>query len=164
MAVSIIYNLHITLIKCLSSYSQNAHNSKFSVFEDTFQLTVTYFQNGTFSRALIWYSGNLARHKRNNVCNKTLFKIFFLGQVNVVAFLFSSSLYDIIIPYWKLSHIGNIYAQEHPYDGNATCNSTILSSFIVSWRDSLMQCMRINIWKPKESKKVCNMLQISENK
>ena len=42
MAVSIIYNLHITPIKCLSSYSQNAHKSKFSGLEDTFQLTVTY--------------------------------------------------------------------------------------------------------------------------
>ena len=53
MAVSIIYKLHITPIKGLSSYNQNAHNSKFSVIEDTFQLTVTYFQNGPFSRALI---------------------------------------------------------------------------------------------------------------
>ena len=51
MAVSIIYNLHITAIKCLSSYSKNAHNSMFSVLEDTFQLT-DYFQNGPFSRAL----------------------------------------------------------------------------------------------------------------
>ena len=42
MAVSIIYNLHITPLKCLSSYRQNAHNSKFSVLEDTFQLTVTF--------------------------------------------------------------------------------------------------------------------------
>ena len=39
MAVSIIYNLHITPIECLSSYSKNAHNSMFSVLEDTFQLT-----------------------------------------------------------------------------------------------------------------------------
>ena len=53
MAVSIIYNLHITSIKCLSSYSQNAHNSKFSFLDDIFQLTVTFFQNGPFSRALI---------------------------------------------------------------------------------------------------------------
>ena len=53
MAVSIIYNLHITSIKCLSSYNQNAHNSKFSFLDDTFQFTVTYFQNGPFSRALI---------------------------------------------------------------------------------------------------------------
>ena len=52
MAVSIIYNWYITLIKCVSSYSQNAHNSKFSVLGDTLQLTVTYFQNGPFSRAL----------------------------------------------------------------------------------------------------------------
>ena len=36
MAASIIYNLHITPIKCLSSYSKNAHNSMFSVLEDTF--------------------------------------------------------------------------------------------------------------------------------
>ena len=36
MAVSIIYNLHITPTKCLSSYSKNAHNSVFSVLEDAF--------------------------------------------------------------------------------------------------------------------------------
>ena len=39
MAVSIIYTLRITPIKCLSSYSKNVHNSMFSVLEDTFQLT-----------------------------------------------------------------------------------------------------------------------------
>ena len=45
-AFNIIYNLHITPIK-------NVHNSKFSVLKDTFQSTVTDFQNGPFSRSLI---------------------------------------------------------------------------------------------------------------
>ena len=54
MAVSIIRNLHNTPIKCLSSYSKNAHNSVFSVLEDTFQLTDLFpkFDILTFSRAL----------------------------------------------------------------------------------------------------------------
>ena len=39
MAVSIIYNVRITPIKCLSSYRKNAHNLMFSVLEDTFQIT-----------------------------------------------------------------------------------------------------------------------------
>ena len=48
MAVSIIYNLHITPIKCLSSCSKIAHNSVFSVLENTFQLTDLFPKRSIF--------------------------------------------------------------------------------------------------------------------
>ena len=70
MAVSIIYNLHITPIKCLSSYSKKAHNSMFSFLEDTFQLT-DLFPKWSIFKGINWGSGDLARYKRNSVCNKT---------------------------------------------------------------------------------------------
>ena len=42
MAESIIYNLHNTPIKCLSSYSKNAHNSMFSVQHKNLKLITDF--------------------------------------------------------------------------------------------------------------------------
>ena len=103
MAVNIIYNLHIAPIKCFSSYSKNAHNSMFSVLEDTFQLTDLFPEWSIFKVAEI-------QQGIKEIVNviRPLFKTIFFKQINFISFLFSSSLNHILIPYWKLSHIGNI--------------------------------------------------------
>ena len=72
----------------------------FSVLEDTFQL-IDLFPKWSISKGINWGGGDLARYKRNSVCNKTFIQNSSWSKLTLYPFYFL----HLLITY--LYHIGN---------------------------------------------------------